>query len=119
MSELSFANAALWPWLLVAPALWFGVWGLLRSIARTRDAYGAALTEPVPSPWGRATRIVLAMVFLLLAYMEPRYGEEKVQKAWRGSSSAQEDVRCVLKRPPGDLDCVALCRRLKAFRKVA
>jgi len=84
MSELSFANAALWPWLLVAPALWFGVWGLLRSIARTRDAYGAALTEPVPSPWGRATRIVLAMVFLLLAYMEPRYGEEKVQIERRG-----------------------------------
>jgi len=84
MSEISFTHVDLWPWLLTALPLWFGVWWLLQAIARGRENYGAELTESVPSPPGRATRIVLAAIFLFVAHMEPRYGEEKVQVERRG-----------------------------------
>ncbi|MHC4922400.1 MAG: vWA domain-containing protein, partial [Planctomycetota bacterium] len=45
---------------------------------------GAALEELLPLPWGRATRLCLAVLLLLLTFMEPRLGEEQVQVERRG-----------------------------------
>lgn len=84
MNEISFAQPGLWPWLLTAPPLWFAVWWLLHGLSRGREIYGAELVESVPSPWARATRIVLALVCLFLAYMEPRYGGETMTIERRG-----------------------------------
>jgi Ca-activated chloride channel family protein len=79
VSELDFKHVEAWPWLLLAVPAWFVVYWMLRQRRDARRRYGALLTERVPAPASRATRLVLAMLFLLLAYMEPLYGEEQVQ----------------------------------------
>jgi Ca-activated chloride channel family protein len=84
MSEVSFTHAELWPCLLLALPFGLAVWWLLRLIGAGREVYGAELGDRVSAPWARATRVALAAVFLFLAYMEPRYGEEKVAVERRG-----------------------------------
>ena len=84
MSEVSFTHAELWPCLLLALPFGLAVWWSLRLVGAGREVYGAELVERVSAPWARAMRVALAAAFLLLAYMEPRYGEEKVQVERRG-----------------------------------
>ena len=84
MSELSFSRPELWPCLLLSVPLWFVLWWLLRGRQRARQTYGAPLSERVSGSGARATRLVLAVLFLFLAYMEPRYGEEQVKIERRG-----------------------------------
>jgi len=84
MNEVSFTHAELWPCLLLALPFGLAVWWSLRLVGAGREVYGAELVERVSAPWARAMRVALAAAFLLLAYMEPRYGEEKVQVERRG-----------------------------------
>ncbi|MHC5070420.1 MAG: vWA domain-containing protein, partial [Planctomycetota bacterium] len=84
MSELTFSRPELWPLLLLVLPAWLLVWWLVRQRAEARRHYGAALEELLPLPWGRATRLCLAVLLLLLTFMEPRLGEEQVQVERRG-----------------------------------
>lgn len=84
MSDVTFSHPHLWPLLLLVVPAWLLVWWLVRQRIHARQAYGAILTEVVPSPSGRATRVSLAALFLLLTWMEPRLGQEKVQVERRG-----------------------------------
>lgn len=84
MRELTFSHPQLWPLLLLVIPAWLLVWWLARQRIEARQAYGATLVEILPSPSGRATRIGLAALFLLLTWMEPRLGQEQVQVERRG-----------------------------------
>lgn len=84
MSELTFSRPELWPFLLLVVPAWLLVWWLVRARCHARQIYGAVLTEVLPSPAGRATRLGLAAMLLLLTWMEPRLGEEQVQVERRG-----------------------------------
>ncbi len=84
MSGIDFGRPELWPWLLAAAPLWYGLWHLLRVRFDAIKAYGAELDEVVSKPWARATRMALAWVFLLLVLMDPRLGEENVDVERRG-----------------------------------
>ncbi len=84
MSQLTFSRPELWPYLLLVLPAWMLVWWLVRKRAHARRNYGALLQERLPSPWGRATRLCLAALLLLLTFMEPRLGEEQVQVERRG-----------------------------------
>jgi Ca-activated chloride channel family protein len=84
VSELTFTRPELWPWSLLAVPLWFGLWRILRARRQAIVKYGALLTEQVPSPAARATRLVLAIGLLFVVLLEPRYGEEQVKIDRRG-----------------------------------
>lgn len=84
MDGLSFQHPQLWPWLLLAVPVWLLAFALCRRRVSARRRYGAPLAERVPAPWGRATRLSLAAVLLLVTYMEPRLGQEQVQVERRG-----------------------------------
>jgi Ca-activated chloride channel family protein len=84
MSELHWSRPELWPFLLLAPLLWLGLWRVMRAAARGRLAYGAPLRERVPSPAERATLWTAAGALLWVAWMEPLLGEEKVAVERRG-----------------------------------
>ncbi len=77
MSELTFSRPELWPFLLLVLPAWLLVWWLVRARRHARQAYGAILTEVLPSATGRATRLGLVAMLLLLTWMEPRLGEEQ------------------------------------------
>lgn len=84
MNDFSFARPELWPWLLLTPLLWWGVYALLQLRVRARLAFGAELQGRLPQPWARATRLSAALLCLHLCVMEPRYGAETVQVERRG-----------------------------------
>ena len=54
MSGLEWSRPELWPWLLLAPVVWVGLWRMLRAGVLGRAVYGAPLRERVPSPAERA-----------------------------------------------------------------
>ena len=84
MNGLDFGHPELWPWLLAAAPLWYGLWYLLRIRHNASRVYGAELLEVVSKPWARATRIALACLLLVLVLMDPRLGEESVEVERRG-----------------------------------
>ena len=84
MSGLEWSRPELWPFLLLAPVVWLGLWRALRAGVRGRDLYGAPLAESVPTPGERATLWTLSGVLLWLTWMEPLLGEEKVTVERRG-----------------------------------
>ena len=84
MSELLWARGELWPFLLLAPVLWFTVWFALRSAAHGRERYGAALQGRPAAPGQRATLWTVSLGLLFVTWMEPLLGEEKVTVERRG-----------------------------------
>jgi len=82
--ELTFSRPELWPCLLLAVPAWLFLWWLVRQRRLAQHAYGAVFREALPSPAGRATRLALAAVLLVLTWMEPRLGSEQVQVERRG-----------------------------------
>lgn len=84
MSDLSWMRGELWPLLLLLPVLWFVLWRLFRSASRGRESYGAPLRGRPARPDGRATLWALSVLLLLLTWMEPLLGEEKVAVERRG-----------------------------------
>jgi Ca-activated chloride channel homolog len=84
VNELTFSRPELWPWLMLMVPLWFGLWWVLRARRHASRKYGAMLSESVPAPVARTTRLVLALGFLFVVLMEPRYGEEQVKIDRRG-----------------------------------
>lgn len=84
MNEVSWNRPELWPLLLLLPVVWGTLLWVFRAGLRRRARYGAVLTERTPAPGARALRWTLALGFLLLAWMEPLLGEEKVTVERRG-----------------------------------
>ena len=84
VGRLSWTRPELWPWLLLAVPVWGLAWWWLRRRQVARSAYGAVFTERASAPWLRALRLSGVLICLFLVYMEPRYGEEKVQVERRG-----------------------------------
>ena len=84
MNELGWMRGELWPALLLLPLLWLALWRGFRWASGGAERYGAALTErPHTAAW-RATLWTAAATFLLLTWMEPMLGEEKVTVERRG-----------------------------------
>lgn len=84
MSDLHWDHPAAWPWLLLAPVLWLGLWSALRLRRRAAERYGVPGTERAPSPAGRATRLALVGVLGFVAWMNPKWGEETVEVSRKG-----------------------------------
>jgi len=84
VNELEFTRAFLWPVWLALPLVLAGLWLLLdrRRVAAAR--YGAAAVGPVSGPWRRALRTTALLALGLLAWMDPRWGDEPVQWERRG-----------------------------------
>ncbi len=84
MSDLSFSRPEFWPLLFLAVPAWIMLFWSLRGRHNARTGYGAPLTERLPGPAARASRLILAMVLLFVAYLEPRLGHEQIQVERRG-----------------------------------
>jgi Ca-activated chloride channel family protein len=84
MSGLAWHRPELWPLLLLLPACFAALLWVFRAGARRSAIYGAAFTERACAPLARALRWTAALGFLLLAWMEPLLGEEKVTVERRG-----------------------------------
>ena len=84
MSELHWSRPELWPYLMLAPLLWWVVWQALRAGTRGGAVYGAPLRERVPSAAGHATLWTVSGALLWLTWMEPLLGEEKIAVERRG-----------------------------------
>jgi Ca-activated chloride channel family protein len=84
VSGLAWQRPELWPLLLlVAPCFLLLLW-VFKAGARRSAIYGAAFKERACAPLARALRWSAALAFLLLAWMEPLLGEEKVVVERRG-----------------------------------
>lgn len=84
MSELAWLRGELWPLLLALPLVAWGVYLALRSVQAGARRYGAVTRERIAAPAGRATLLGIGLGLLLLAWMEPRLGDERVQIERRG-----------------------------------
>ena len=84
MSELLWTHGHAWPWLLAVPVLWWLLWCALRWGRNGVSRYGAPPTEHAFSPGLRAALWSAGALFLLLTWMEPLLGEEKVAVERRG-----------------------------------
>ena len=81
---LTFEAGAWWPLLLAVPAVGVLVFAGLRSVRRAADRYGAPPVLRPTSALGRAARVALIAALLILAGLDPRYGEERTEVARRG-----------------------------------
>ena len=84
MSELVFERAAWWPLALALPLvlllLWAGIRGARRGVVR----YGAAPLRRPGSALGRALRLTAIAGLGLVAWLDPRLGEETLKVERRG-----------------------------------
>lgn len=84
MNGLTWTRAELWPMLLLLVPLAALLWWLFTRSARGMAAYGAALEGRVPTALGRAVRLSAMAGLGVLAWMDPRWGEESVVVERRG-----------------------------------
>jgi len=74
----------LWPWLLAVPAVWALLWLLFDRVRLAVARYGALPGQRVPSPLWRSLRITVLLLLALVAWMDPRWGDEPIQVERRG-----------------------------------
>jgi Ca-activated chloride channel family protein len=79
-----WTRAELWPLLLLLVPLAALLWWLLTRRLRALAAYGAVPAGSSPSPLGRSLRLTTMAGLGLLAWMDPRWGEESVVVERRG-----------------------------------
>lgn len=84
MSDLEFARASLWPWLLSLPLAWALAWTLFDRSRAAVAAYGAASRPAGLSALWRSLRLAVLLLLGLLCWMDPRSGEETIATERRG-----------------------------------
>ena len=84
MGSFGWGQGSLWPLLLLLPFLWLLLYFMLRAARRGVRVYGAELAERAPSSMARASLLSLGAAALLLTWMDPLLGEEKVAVERRG-----------------------------------
>lgn len=84
MSDLQWNRPEWWPVLLALPLLAAALWYGFRALQRQSARWGAERQGQPASPWLRAGLLTAAVAFLLLSWIEPLYGEEKLQVERRG-----------------------------------
>jgi Ca-activated chloride channel family protein len=84
VSEVVWTRGVLWPWLFALPLVWALLWLLFERTRVAVQAYGAAPTGPVAAPFARSLRITALLALGLVAWMDPRHGDEPVQIERRG-----------------------------------
>ncbi|MCC6671859.1 MAG: VWA domain-containing protein [Planctomycetes bacterium] len=81
---IEWQRPELWPLLFAVPAVAALAWALRRRAAGASRAYGAAVAGAAADPLGAALRWGAATALLVLAAIEPRWGEEDVVVERRG-----------------------------------
>ena len=84
MNDLVWGRAWLWPGLLALPVLCALAWLVFDRSRAAVARWGARGTDRFPAPLGRSLRLTLLATFGLLAWMDPRLGDEPVQVERRG-----------------------------------
>lgn len=84
MNDFEWTRGGLWPALLALPVVWALCWALFDRTRAAMARYGAVPTGAIGSPLLRSLRLVLLLLFGLLAWMDPRWGDEPIQVERRG-----------------------------------
>ncbi len=84
MNDLEWTRGWLWPWLFALPVAWALLWALFDRTRRAITRYGAPPTTRVAAPLWRSLRIAILLLFGLVAWMDPRFGDEPIQVERRG-----------------------------------
>ncbi len=83
MNDVVWTRGELWPWLCALPVVCALAWALFDRTRAAIARYGAA--PPATSrPIVRAARLTLLAALGLLAWMDPRWGDEPIQVERRG-----------------------------------
>lgn len=117
MNDLSWTRGELWPWLLAMPVAWALLWALFDRVRAAVDRYGAEPSQPMPSPLWRSLRLTLLLLLGLVAWMDPRLGDEPIQVERRGLDLifCLDTSRSMLAR---DLEPTRLARAMQDVRGV-
>jgi Ca-activated chloride channel family protein len=115
--DVVWTRGAFWPALLALPVVWAVLWALFD---RTRAAvvrYGAVSRDRVTSPLWRSLRVTLLTALAVVAWMDPRWGDEPIQVERRGLDLivCLDTSRSML---AGDLEPTRLQRALQDVRAV-
>jgi len=84
VSQLTWSEPHLWPLLLLLPLCWLAFWWLFGFAVRGGARYGAMAEERGVSPARRASLWTALAGLLLLCWMAPLLGEERVAVERRG-----------------------------------
>jgi Ca-activated chloride channel family protein len=117
VSGLEWTRGWLWPWLFAVPVVWALAWAMFDRSRAAMRRYGAAPTARVPTPFARSFRLALLALLGLLAWMDPRLGDESVQIERRGLDVVLclDTSRSML---AGDMEPSRLARALQDIRAV-
>jgi Ca-activated chloride channel family protein len=83
VNDVTFTRGELWPWLLALPVLCALAWALFDRSRAAVARYGVAAPRG-GAPLVRAARLTALAGLGLLAWMDPRWGEEPLQVERRG-----------------------------------
>jgi Ca-activated chloride channel family protein len=84
VNDVLWTRAGLWPCLVALPLLWALVWALFDRARAAAARYGAAPTGTVTAPLWRSLRVTMLLGLGLVAWMDPRWGDEPIQVERRG-----------------------------------
>lgn len=84
MNDLVWTRPGLWPLLLALPVVAAALWAVFDRTRAAAARYGAVPTTKAPSPLARALRTTALLGLALVAWMDPRWGDEPVQVERRG-----------------------------------
>jgi Ca-activated chloride channel homolog len=84
VSDLVWTREAWWPALLAMPLVWALLWALFDRTRTAAARYGATPTGSIGKPMWRSLRTSALLLLGLLAWMDPRLGDEPVQVERRG-----------------------------------
>lgn len=117
MNDLVWTRGGCWPWLLAMPVVWALLWALFDRTRAAAGRYGAAPTMRVTAPLWRSLRVTLLLLLGLVAWMDPRLGDEPIQVERRGLDLifCLDTSRSMLAR---DLEPSRLARAMQDVRGV-
>lgn len=117
MSDLVWTRGAFWPWLLAMPVVAALLWLLFDRTRAAVARYGASPGQRLPSPLSRSLRITLLVSLALVAWMDPRCGDEPIAVERRGLDLilCLDTSRSMLAR---DLEPTRLARAMQDVRAV-
>ncbi len=116
MSDLVWTRGHLWPCLFLVPLAWALTWALFDRTRQAAARYGA-LAANATSPFARSLRLTVMLLLGLLAWMDPRFGDEPIAVERRGLDLifCLDTSRSMLAR---DLEPTRLARAMQDIRAV-